>query len=291
MVVFDDPYDPVGMPVRTTPSVPPWSDPTVATIHINAVRSAVVDSGGRSAVLGWCPGPNQCQVFGVTDGQPATEFLFRGPQMLPLITSVVRNQDGWYLLSGQGSMSAEIHAVDTMGRVRLLGTYPRARPDQYDKVQLVRRARGAGVALWVMTYTAQGQARWHAVPIDPSTGELLSVQDLGPADLDGRTPPPCVPGQDGWLLDWQPPVAPRLRLPSGVAFGGSTRIRLRVDGDRTCVEGITARARPEEIGFGQHREWVAGNQARSIPLAVWDGGVNRKYEMVCSASGSTEGER
>lgn len=291
MVVFDDPYDAVGMPARTTPSIPPWSDPTVATVHINAVRSAVVDSGGRGAVLGWCPGPNQCQVFGVTDGQPPTEFLFPGPQMLPLITSVVRNQDGWFLLSGQGSMSAVVHAADSMGRVRLLGTYPRARPNQYDKVQLVRRARGSGIALLVVTYTAQGQARWLAVPIDSSTGELLTVQDMGPVDLDGRTPPSCAPGQDGWLVDLQPPVAPRLHLPNGPSFGGSARVRLRVDGDRTCVEGITARARHEEIGFGRHREWLAGNQARSIPLAVWDGGTNRKYEMVCSAREAASSER
>ena len=291
MVAFDDPYDAVGLPVTTSPAASPWSDPTVASMLLNAVRSAVADPGGRSAVIGWCPGHNQCQVYSLTDGEAPMELLFSGAQMLPIIMSAVRSQEGWYLLSGQGTAWATVHAVDATGRVRLLGNYPRARAHQYDRLQLVRRARGPGIALWGVAPGADGGPRGFALPIDTATGELMAVQDGGPTDLGGRMPPRCAPGQDGWLLDMQPSVAPRLVLPEGAGFGGSIRMRVRVDGERSCVEAMSGRAREDEIRFGRHQAWLAGNVARTIPLAVWDAQTNRKYEMVCSADTGPDPDR
>lgn len=288
IVRFDDPYDPVGLPVSTAPAIPPWNDLTIAAINVNSVRSAVADPGGRAAVLGWCPAPNQCQVFGLTDGQSPTEFQFKVAQYLPLIASAVRTPEGWFLLTSAGNLSSSVYAVDGTGRVRELATYPRVRQHQYDRVRLVRRANGTGVALWVTSTTGEGETDWYALPIDTVTGDLTGVQSMGPADLDGKVPEPCSPGQDGWLIDTQLPVSPNLRLPEGGSFGGSERVRLRVDGERTCIEGITARARESEIRFGRHQAWLAGNRTRTIPLTVWDSGSKRKYELMCAANDRAE---
>jgi hypothetical protein len=89
----------------------------------------------------------------------------------------------------------------------------------------------------------------------------------------------------------QPSVAPRLVLPEGAGFGGSIRMRVRVDGERSCVEAMSGRAREDEIRFGRHQAWLAGNVARTIPLAVWDAQTNRKYEMVCSADTGPDPDR
>jgi len=140
----------------------------------------------------------------------------------------------------------------------------------------------------VTSTSGEGETDWYALPIDTVTGDLTGVQSMGPADLDGKVPEPCSPGQDGWLIDTQLPVSPNLRLPEGGSFGGSERVRLRVDGERTCIEGITARARESEIRFGRHQAWLAGNRTRTIPLTVWDSGTKRKYELMCAANEGAE---
>lgn len=285
LIRFDDPFDGVGLPASSTPTTSPWQDLTIAAINVNSVRSAAADPGGRSAVLSWCPSHNQCQVFGVADGQTPIEFQFPGTQMLPVVTSAVRAAEGWYLLSGAGSLETTIHTVDNSGRVRLLATYPRVAQHRYDGVQLVRRASGQGIALWIRSATGEGESRWFILPVDKSTGELGSVQDIGPADLAGTVPPACAPGRDGWLLVTQLPTSPRFQLPDGSGFGGSAQVRIRADADQACIEAMACRARESEIRFGQHHAWIAGNQARPISMAVWDTSAQRKYELSCASTG------
>jgi hypothetical protein len=215
------------------------------------------------------------------DGQAPVEFLFPNSQNHPLFTSMVRTRDRWYLLSGQGSLSAVVHEVGPTGQVTLLGSYPRAYPNQFDKISLVKQAIGNGIGLGVLTYDADGKARWLVMPIDPVSGELLAVQDLGPADLEGRSPDRCGSGQQGWLLEFQPPVAPRFRLSNGSFFGSSAQFRLRMNDGNACVEGISLRANQNEIGLDP-KQGNEGSRVRSIPVAVWDSRIDRKFEMACT---------
>ena len=282
LVRFDDPYDPSGIPVSSAPSIPPWPDLTSAAIHVNSVRTAAADSSRRAALLGWCPAPNQCELYAITQGQVPLEIKFQG-SFLPVISSAVHTAEGWFLLGNTNNMSSTVYAVDTAGNARVLGTYPRVQQHRYDRVQLVRRASGSGIAIWLRSAVGEGESKWFALPINTSTGKVDEVLPMGPADLGGVVPEVCTPGHDGWLLETTLPVTPQLTLPNGVSFGGSERVRLRMNGERTCIEAMTARAREAAIGFGKHQAWPAGNQARQIPLTVWDSGTKRKYELKCGA--------
>lgn len=283
LVRFDDPYDPSGTPVSSAPSSPPWSDLTSAAIHVNSVRTAVSDPAGRDALLGWCPAPNQCQLFAISNNQAPLEISFQGSPLLPVVSSAVRTPEGWFLLGNASNLSSTVYAVDAAGNARELRTYPRVQQHRYDRVQLVRRASGSGVAIWLTSATGEGETEWFALPLDTTTGEIEGVQPMGSADLGGVVPEPCTPGHDGWLLETALPVSPHLRLPDGASFGGSERVRLRLTGDRACIEGMAARAREAAIGFGRHHAWAAGNRSRRIPLTVWDTGTRRKYELACEA--------
>ncbi|HNS99149.1 MAG TPA: hypothetical protein PKL73_19485 [Polyangiaceae bacterium] len=279
VVAFDDPFDPVGMPVTTMETVSPWSDITLASMYLNAVRTAVLDPAGRSAVLGWCPGRNQCQIFGLTEGRTPLAFG-SGAQWLPMVQSAVRSEDQWYLLSGQGGGFVDVHEVDATGNIEKIGTYPRIIHQQFDRLQLVRRVYGPGIALWGTAMDGDGVSRYFALPIDTKTGETMPIQDGGPTDLHGRFPPRCAPGQNGWLVDTQMPVSPRLRLRSGGAFGSSVRLRLRVSGDRICVEAMTGRATEREVGT---ERLPKGAGSEGVTMAVWDSQSDRKHELVCFA--------
>jgi len=278
MVAFDDPYDAAGPPVMSSRTVSPWSDLSVASTFLNSNRMVAVDVGGRAAVMSWCYSHNQCRVYSLVDGlEPAELHLAE----FPVFDSVVKTHHEWFMLSAQGERAA-VHAADTMGRVRLVGSYPRSRMARTDDLRLVRRSHGSGVALWLTALSADGSSHSYVFPIDTVTGELMPVQDGWFPGIGGQVPASCAPGEEGWLVEL--PLSTHPRLPSGVDFGSSMRMRVRVDAARACVEAITGRASENEIRFSDHQQWLAGNAVRKIPMAVWDHQGNRKFELACAQS-------
>ncbi|PIE06142.1 MAG: hypothetical protein CSA75_01070 [Sorangium cellulosum] len=274
VVRFDDPFD-LGPPVTTLRSASPWQDFTLAAMNSNQVRAALLDPGGRSAVLVWCSSHNRCDVFGLTEGMVPVHFKSNKP--MPLISSAVRADDGWYLLSGQDSLSISVYGVNSNGYVRLIGSYPRVRKNRHDKLELVRRATGHGVALW---FQPSGKSNRLVLPIDTTTGELGTVQDMGRADLDGVVPPLCLAGQDGWLVDEELPITPSFRLPNGSNFGRRARVRMRVSAGQSCLEVIAAHAKASEIQSSRRASQL--DVRGQIPMVIWDYSAQRKYELKCA---------
>ncbi|MCL2822361.1 MAG: hypothetical protein FWD57_00030 [Polyangiaceae bacterium] len=283
MVAIDDPYDAVGLPAVSSRASSPWPDANVASSALYSNATAVADAGWRSAVFGWCTyRGGQCRMFGITDGQEPIEFEIERGTPFPTVRSVVKVHDGWFLL-GRDAGVAELRSADASGRVRLVRRYPRSDIGRSDELRLVRRSQGSGIALWLPGAGSDVGRRVTVLPIDggveSSSGDLLSVQDGWHPGDGGKSPALCLPGEDGWVVDV--PLSTRPRLPNGVEFGSSMRMRMRVDGARACVEAMTGRAAEGEILFEKSKHWLAANAKRAIPMVVWDHRVNRKTELAC----------
>ena len=281
VIRFDDPYDPVSPPRSSAMAVPPWTDVSTASMHLNGVRSALLEPDGRSAVLGWCPSPNRCELYGFADGEAPLPLTLDAGQNWPPVMSMVRNQEGWFLLGGTRGLATTLYAADRAGHARVVGEYPRLGGSRYDAVALVRRARGTGVGVLTAALRDDGASVWFVLPIEPQTGSILEAVSLGPRDLGGEHPPLCAPEQNGWLVETNLPVSPSLRLPDGRSFAGSVRVRLRMEAGVNCLDWVTAEARARDVGLDQPGGARAVLPGATIPFTLTDRESKRKYEMLC----------
>ncbi len=286
MLRFDDPYDPVGPPRSTAPSVSPWPDMAAASMAMAMRTDVLFDPEGRNGVYGWCSMPRQCKLTAFAIGEPPLVFTTSDPNGMPSVMSAVRAGESWYLLTSPVNSEMDLWIVSPSGQARRARTFPRTTPDygSNDPVTLVRRARAAGVG--ILTYTRGSRStvpEWLVLPLDPATGELLDAVRLGSTDLSSAAPTACSPEQDGWLVEAPMTWAPALRVGTQT-LGVGTRARMRLDPGRACLEGFSVRARSSELGLAKRKLNAAALPAGAIPVSVWDMDQNRKYELSCAVS-------
>jgi hypothetical protein len=279
-VRFEDPFDPAGTVRSTLVSLPPFADLSAATMALSSSIDFVTDSSGRAGVLAWCSMPRQCKHFGVVAGETPVPFTTAEPAGMPNVSSVVRTDDGWYVLGRTIGAESDLWSVTPSGQARRVRSFPRVTPEYDDSaLRLVRRASGHGIGLWSVTpLFGRNASEWVLMPLDRATGQVLEVLRLGPNDLDGVAPGACAPGQDGWLFESGFPLAPDLWLGDRERFGGMVRARYRADPGRVCVDGLFVRARFRDL----HATAPArGDKQPGTPLALWDYDEDRKRELVC----------
>ena len=283
MIRFDDPFDAVSTPRSTAIAVSPFADINAASAILNSRSDQIwFDPEMRNGVLGWCYGGRQCKYFGIAPQELPVPFASADASNLPYVTSAVRVQDTWFLLSA-AQAALELWAVSLSGVARMLRSYPRQ--EYADQVSLVRRARSPGLGLLTTSPLAgRSSAEWIVLPLDPASGQIVDAVRLGPTDLEGRLPPPCAPDQDGWQLESFAGVAPTVHLP-GQPYVSDTRMRLRADPGRVCAASITGRVRRPEGNGPWPPKAPAAVQPEAVRLSVWEGEQGRKIEFACVPAG------
>ncbi len=278
---FENPYDPVSPPFSTALSPSPWADLAAATTRIGSVTSAELDPAGNAGVMSWCPMPSACLVFAISPGEPPLALTTVDPAGMPAFDSVVRTEDGWFLLARRAGSVSALWFADLAGRTKRIAQFPRTGSGYGARdLFLARRTHGSEVAVWTVSSDQQGHDTWIVMPFDASSGRVSEPIVVGPANFGGVLPPPCVANQDGWLLEASIPSAVELSLTTGSPFGGSLRALLRVDSRRSCVQALSARAQGVELGaVSAVADLPPGKPV--VPAIVWDHAANRRFEMHC----------
>ncbi|MCC6522496.1 MAG: hypothetical protein IT373_07530 [Polyangiaceae bacterium] len=277
----------------------PWADDLSASDGIGVARRGAYwkwgvhpDPSGRAALLSACRAAN-CGLYAVAEGRPV--LTIRDPAgasefVKPLDESAVRVGETWYFLADTQE-SIDLWRVD-LGVARRFGRLPRVPARRYASsvVRLVRRAVGSEIGLLLSTDDdANGQQRpphWFVHPIDPQTGALGVPVDLGRSDFDGVAPPPCVPGEDGWLVELPPGYPSQVRLADGTAFFDSVDYRLRLVPGGGCVDAMAARTgrsfdEPAPAGRKPPPQPSAASTELPVPFAVTEQSAQRRWHLRC----------
>jgi hypothetical protein len=252
---FDDRFDPEGGLRSAAVSASPWPDEGMAAEAVGSGSygatqwGGFLDPSGRALLAEGCRGTS-CALFAVSDGQPVLplrDASGHGASFLrPLPFGAVLVGETWFFVSSTNTNddSVTVWRAD-LGVARPIATYHRPTMLHYGKEapRMVRRALGTGVGLLIGSPADPGEhsGSWYVMPVDPDSGELGEATLLVRKDLAGVPIDRCGPGQDGWLLDVTPEVAPIVDLAGSYASIDQVELRLRLDPGVACAQGMSAR--------------------------------------------------
>ncbi len=158
---------------------------------------------------------------------------------------------------------------------------------QSSKTKLARRSDGRAVGFVVDGQPTADRAvsvRW-VLPIDLESGAVGEPESLGYADLAGRTLGPCTDDQAGWTVDSALSASVKLRFSSGQGSVTNVFGRLRLSGDRACVERLAGTYGEQSPGSAQlSREGILGksNTVRSGEVLVTVMSAQTRYPLRCA---------
>jgi hypothetical protein len=235
-------------------SAAPWADETAASeafgvgaYGYSVTWSAFADPAGNAAIVSACRG-RPCALYGVEQDRPVLPLRAArdaGVLTRPLGQSTVRVGESWFFLS-EGTVADRLSLFRSdLGTVRLLTEIPRPHAPRFVQAgapRLVRRAKGGGIGLFVVT-KEPGERKGHrwVLPLDPDTGLVGDPIDLGKNDLALAPPSTCPADRDGWLV-----VVTAGDPAADVTAGGSrmvldgVELRMRIDPGYACVEAAAA---------------------------------------------------
>ena len=270
----------------TRPTRSPWPDESTAATAfgkttygaVAASWRAAFDPGGRAAAL--VAGND---LFLLEAGRSIVRVRDPATVGLTEAAGAVKLGDQWYLGSESGSFS--VLRVDG-DRVVVLGTYPLLGERQRRgavSATLVRSRAGDALGIWVRSNKLRGsQSRWYIYPVDVTSGTVDQPLELGPTEL-GSFPPPCGEGEDGWLLEGNPPVAPYVELQGAGPNAWRLQARLLVSPVGICLDALAADAQADLPGHLVRASGAAMPAGGWVPLALAaHGEPAKRWGMRCT---------
>jgi hypothetical protein len=192
----------------------------------------------------------------------------------------------WYVGSVPGPRSFHIFGIEG-GTMHSVGTYPRYADANTAPARVVRTVRGDALGIWVV---AKGQAgssaggeTWFVYPIDPESGEAGQPLVVGRSELI-RTPRPCGPDEDGWLLVNDAITSVwRLEFPDVSSEPSVAKLEVRfVAGSAgLCVDALAGQVEgdpPKDLGTLRART----PPRQSVELALTDRATDRRWGFRCT---------
>ncbi len=201
-------------------------------------------------------------VFALEAGRAPVQVQRPGGEPFSDVEAAVRAEGRWYLatMQGQSEASATVLWMVDGARTREVVRVPRIAFESRPALRLARRTDGRALGLVV---DGQGDGkrgsarplatvsmRWVA-PIDLDSSALGDPQPLAPIDLADRAAALCggeTGEDDGWEMDVPYPGAVTIRVGAGSTVSlrtlslQSVMARMKVSGDRACVEGVLGSA-------------------------------------------------
>jgi hypothetical protein len=188
--------------------------------------------------------------------------------------------DRWYLGTSRAEQF-QLYRVD-QNKPKLVASYP-----LWGRVvtQLVRSVHGDELAIW---QKASGLG-WYVYPIDLETFEAQAPSHV-PIERLGQVPPPCEPGQPGWIGTAGVPLTDAGVSESNTHLdftGGAEGLRTKrltarvvINEGGVCVDALAALAdgqAPREL-HGDDRSTRRG----SLPLTVTNPTDERRWSFRCA---------
>lgn len=192
----------------------------------------------------------------------------------------------WYLGAIPGPRSFHALSIDG-GTMSLLGSYPRYSDDAAEPPQIVRTVHGDGVGILVVERGRAGLPgggdTWFVYPLDTKSGEAGA-----PLVVDRtaffRTPRPCDPDEDGWLLvrNVNTSIAnfEFAGVPSPPALA-KVEARYIAGPAGICIDALAAQVEGDPPKDLQPRN-VHAPSRQSVDLALTDRATDRRWGFRCT---------
>jgi hypothetical protein len=203
---------------------------------------------------------------------------------LERLAGAVKVAGKWYVGSMPGPRAFQVLGIEG-GALSLVASYPRQADDSVAKV--VRTVHGDGLGIWVVGKGQQGTRSggdtWFVFPVDPASGNV-SEPFVVRHDEVARTPAPCEPEQDGWVLvhDVNPSVA-KVEFSNVADPPAVERLeaRLVAGPDGVCVDAMAAQVEGDPPRDLSPRGTPARTR-RAIELALTDRATDRRWGFRCT---------
>jgi hypothetical protein len=187
----------------------------------------------------------------------------------------------WFFLGDSRGDEFSLFRAD-LGTVRLVSSFKRALLSRVaSPPRLVRKARGSGLGFLFVQKQGPNDRRGmrYVLPIDPESGELGEVEQLGRADFGGVEFEPCG-DREGWLVEAQ--VDSQTVAVDGVqADSRAVELRMRLRHGKACVEAGVVRSLGDE-GPAKPRAKNEPAVKSGFPLIL--NGPNGVKSMVCHSA-------
>jgi hypothetical protein len=263
----------------------PWSsegDALSALGQVGGGMSWQASLDGNAALTSGCRGDRQCLLFATEAGQPVVGLRMTDdtPLMRPQ-GGAVRVGATWFFLGDSRGDEFSLFRAD-LGTVRLVSSFKRALLSRVaSPPRLVRKARGSGLGFLFVQKQGPNDRRGmrYVLPIDPESGELGEVEQLGRADFGGVEFEPCG-DREGWLVEAQ--VDSQTVAVDGVqADSRAVELRMRLRHGKACVEAGVVRSLGDE-GPAKPRAKNEPAVKSGFPLIL--NGPNGVKSMVCHSA-------
>jgi hypothetical protein len=291
---FDDRFATRDSMRRSARTRAPWSDETAVADYFGTRRrgrsarwNAVMDPGGRSAIVSRCMGTS-CQPYAVSAGRPVLPLTTVGtsPVIKLLDQGAVLVGDSWYLLTAPTDDGFALWR-SSLGTLRPAAELRRLDPQRYPSSKmprLVRRVHGDELGLLVEQppdpSTGAAAGRWLVLPLDLDGEQTIGEPiDLGRSDLEGKLPRACAADDDGWLVVATPRYTPSTRLDGASGRIESMEIRLRLEPGASCVD--SAAARTSRRGLDRVKDAEPTAVTNGFDLAVRERSGGHRWHFRC----------
>jgi len=289
---FGDRFDP-GSPLRETArGRAPFGDLDAALDGLGARPHAgytqwyaTRDPGGRALLATVCrSNAGRCELFSAVDSQPPVTLASMTGARRPRERGAVLLGARWYFLTdisgGYELWRADPTSTTMLSVIRRVGG---TRTAALDPPALVRRDEDGAIGLLLQAATDELQpARKPAYlvyPIDPETGAIGTPLRIGLESL-GTSPRRCTGEEEGFRAEVTLSTATAIDLVGAAAHLDGIEYRLRLDPERSCVEGIVARTskgyEPRELTPFERPSGVA-----PLPLVVDEAATSERRVFDC----------
>jgi hypothetical protein len=189
------------------------------------------------------------------------------------LSGAVKLGSTWYLGSSQGNNAFQIFRVEgnRLVRVRMYPLRDASRARGMLRSELTRNERGDALGIWVQARRTRGIAtKWYVYPVNPETGDVSEPMELSGQEL-GRTPAHCASGEDGYILEGEPPVDPYVDFAKGADSVRTRRVSARILASvrGVCLDALSAESEgglPARMPAADLATWAHGRESTEMVL-------------------------
>jgi len=276
----------------SAPSRPPWGDAAAAAEAFGSEPSHRVSNEWRVLLdpmepggILWMRTGAESSLALVEQGRAIVVARKTDDLAIDRVGSAVKVAGRWYMGAVPGRREFDLLRMDA-GVLKRVAAFPRYADDGADEARVVRNARGDAIGIWVVGHGQQGMEgegnTWFVYPVDPETGAAGAPLVLPRAAL-ARTPRPCGPDEEGWVLVREiSPSFTRVELENVSESPGIAHVEVRLvaNEDGLCLDAVAAQVEgdpPRDLRPSGSPPRLRGG----APLALTDRANDRRWAFRC----------
>lgn len=262
----------------TAVSRTPWADQISATQAFGldpsapTAWSAAFEPSGRGAAL-LVNARGTMELYLLEENRTIVPVSGAAKNGLYQLSGAVKLGSTWYLGSAQGNNAFQLFRVEgnRLVRVRMYPLRDASRARGMLHSELTRNQRGDALAIWVQARRTRGIAtKWYVYPVNPESGDVSEPIELAGEEL-ANTPEHCASGDDGYILEGEPPVDPYVDFAKGADSVRARRVTARMLASvrGVCLDALSAESEggvPARMAGTDLGTWGRGRSTTEMVL-------------------------